>query len=245
MVLKLAPAMPPPLRPARRRRLVALMGGGFLSVLAIAASMGLVMGAKAPSPPAATRAAANAAASPALPASTAAMPKSAPLLDAAQWTQLQRSLEDAADRDAETVRIVELLAYRRAVDELRRRRQPGQAGADLQALARRIDRGLPERIARREISGPEALRLKTAVLEVLEPDAQRRARSLAAWRDEQARAHPPAADPRDAQLLAAQQVLVARWRAQSPPGTPPDALLAELDALRQRIYEDPGRGEPR
>lgn len=118
-------------------------------------------------------------------------------------------------------------------------RRQGADAATMEPLARRIDAGLAARIGRGEVSGPEALRLKAALLEVLEPDASRRAQALAAWRAEQLRAHPPAADPRDARLAAEQQALVARWRAQAEPGTPPDALLAELDALRQRIYAPP------
>jgi hypothetical protein len=43
-------------------------------------------------------------------------------------------------------------------------------------------------------------------------------------------------DPRDATLLHAQQALVARWRQQTPAGSPSDELIAALEALRQRTY---------
>lgn len=234
MVLKLAPAMATPLRPVRRRRLVALLGGGLLCVLAVSAGIGLVLGARAPSPSKAASVAA---------ASRAAVKGTAPLMNSTQWSHLQASLANEPDRDAQTARIVELLAFQRTVEAFRGRHATSADDPALPVLAQRIDRGLPERIARREIGGPEALRLKAAVLEVLEPDFTRRTQVLAEWRDAQLRAHPPAADPRDAQLLAAQRVLVARWRAESPPGAPPDGLLAELEALRQRIYDDQAQGD--
>jgi hypothetical protein len=74
---------------------------------------------------------------------------------------------------------------------------------------------------------------------VLQPDASRRAGELAAWREAQLAARPRQADPRDSQLLQEQQALVARWRREAPAGAAPDALVAQLEALRQRIYASP------
>lgn len=169
----------------------------------------------------------------------------APLLDAQQWAQLQQSLAGHPQADAEAARIIELLAYQRSVQQFRAERTAaaGPSSPTLAALARRIDEGLDARIARGEVRGPEAQRLKAALLEVLEPDASRRAEALAAWRQAQIAAHPPQTDPRDAQLLQAQQVLVARWRRDAPAGTAPDALVAQLEALRQRIYASPSTNQ--
>ena len=97
MVLKLAPAMATPLRPVRRRRLVALLGGGLLCVLAVSAGIGLVLGAKAPSP---SKAASEAA------ASRAAVKGAAPLMNSTQWSHLQASLANEPDRDAQTADVV-------------------------------------------------------------------------------------------------------------------------------------------
>ncbi|MFO1339286.1 MAG: hypothetical protein U1F53_13855 [Burkholderiaceae bacterium] len=224
---------PAPTPPGRRRH--ALIGVAVLCL----AGLGLALFARWQ--PAATPAAAALAAT-APPASAPAAPPP-PLLDAGQWDRLTASLADQPDRDQHTARIVEFLGFQRGVRTLQAQRQAGQMDA---ALARRLDAGLPARVARGELSGPEAVRLKAALLEALEPDPARRAAALADWRAELARANPPVTDPRDAQLMQAQQAIVAHWRATAAPGTPPDALLAELDAARQRIYDDkPPTGETR
>jgi hypothetical protein len=165
-------------------------------------------------------------------------PAEPPLVAADQWAQLQAALVDDPNRDAEIARILGLLDYQRAVQRFATLRQADAAAPALQALARRIDAGLPGRLARGEMSGPEALHLKATLLEVLQPDPSQRAQALAAWRDEQLRERPPAADPRDAQFQQAQAALVAHWRTQAPPGSTPDGLVQELDALRQRIYDN-------
>jgi hypothetical protein len=158
------------------------------------------------------------------------------LLDADQWAQLQAGLADDPQRDAELARILGLLDYQRAVQRFGALRTAGADAATMLALARRLDAELGQRLARRELSGPEAMRLKAALLEVLEPDPAQRAPALADWGRARLREHPPAVDPRDATLLHAQQALVARWRKQAPAGSPPDELIAALEALRQRTY---------
>jgi hypothetical protein len=242
--------MPIAPRPALRRRLLPLLAGGVLCLLAIGAGLamlkparpapGVVVAARAAqAPPAASTSRAKA-------APEATPPRAeAPLLDAQQWAQLQQSLADHPQADAEAARIIELLAYQRSVQQFRAERlaSSGASSPTLAALARRIDEGLDARIANGEVSGPEAQRLKAALLEVLEPDASRRAEALTAWRRDQLAAHPPQTDPRDAQLLQAQQVLVARWRRDAPAGAAPDALVAQLEALRQRIYASPSTNQ--
>jgi hypothetical protein len=165
----------------------------------------------------------------------------APLLDAERWAQLQQALANHPQPDIETARILDLLAYQRTVQQFRGERQshPGGPTPTLVALAREIDAGLDTRLARGEVSGPEAQHIKAGLLEVLQPDASRRAGDLLAWREAQQAARPRRADPRDTQLLQEQQALVARWRREAPAGAAPDALVAQLEALRQRIYASP------
>lgn len=234
MVLKSAPAMsrPAPASPSRRRS--ALLGAAVLCLAGLGAALLFVR-----SPGGVPQAAALAMAT----APSAAAAAQPPLLDADQWSRLVAGLADQPDRDQQTARVVEFLGFQRSVRTLQAQRQAGQVDP---ALAQRLDADLPARVARGELSGPEAVRLKAALLETLEPDASRRAAALADWRAGLAQAHPPAIDPRDAQLMQAQQVIVAHWRATAAPGTPPDALLAELEAARQRIYDDkPTTGETR
>ncbi len=243
--------MPIAPRPALRRRLLPLLAGGVLCLLAIGAGLAMLRPAP-PGPgvllaaPAAQARSAGSTGSVARAAAASQPPRAiAPLLDAQQWAQLQQSLAGHPQADAEAARIIELLAYQRSVQQFRAERAAGAgaSGPALAELARRIDEGLDARIARGEVSGPEAQRLKAALLEVLEPDASRRAEALAAWRQAQITAHPPQTDPRDAQLLQAQQVLVARWRRDAPAGAAPDALVAQLEALRQRIYASPSTNQ--
>lgn len=230
-------------RPALRRRLLPLLAGGVLCLAAIGAGLAMLKPVRpAPGVVVATPSVqAPPAAEPVLPVAPDAAREPAPLLDAQQWSRLQQSLAGHPQADAEAARIIELLAYQRSVQQFRAERQAhaGAATPALAALARRIDEGLDARIARGEVSGPEAQRLKTALLEVLEPDAARRTEALAAWRDAQRAAHPPQTDPRDAQLQQAQQALVARWRRDAPADAAPDVLVAQLEALRQRIYAPP------
>lgn len=233
-------------RPALRRRLLSLMAGGVLCLVAIGAGLAMLKSAR-PAPGVVVTASAATAPAPstASAARTAAKPETqrveAPLLDAQQWAQLQQSLADHPQADAEAARIIELLAYQRSVQQFRAERaaSAGAFSPTLATLARRIDEGLDARIAHGEVSGPEAQRLKAALLEVLEPDAGRRTEALAIWRQAQLAAHPPQTDPRDAQLQQAQQALVARWRRDAPAGAAPDVLVAQLEALRQRIYAPP------
>ncbi len=234
MVLKSAPAMSRPTPAQAPRRRTALVGIAVLCLAGLGAALFL-----ARPPSAALRAAALALA----PTPSSPTESSSPLLDPDQWARLTTGLADLPDRDQQTAHIVEFLGFQRSVRMLQAQRQAGPVDP---VLARRLDADLPARVTRGELSGPEAVRLKAALLEALEPDPSRRAAALADWRAELARAHPPASDPRDAQLIQAQQAIVAHWRATAAPGTPPDALLAELEAARQRIYDDkPHTGETR
>lgn len=232
--------MKPPRSPQRRSPPLPLRRAVSFALVALGASLllaPLVSGtgttAAAPSPAKLATALAGPAATPA-----PTTPTEPPLIAADQWAQLQAALVDDPNRDAETARILDLLDYQRAVQRFATLRQADASAPALPALARRIDAALPGRLARGEMSGPEAMRLKATLLEVLQPDPSQRAQDLAAWRDEQLREHPPATDPRDAQFQQAQAALVARWRTQAPPGSPPDGLVQELDALRQRIYDN-------
>ncbi|HEX5687344.1 MAG TPA: hypothetical protein VFY73_25285 [Ideonella sp.] len=240
-------------RPALRRRLLPLLAGGVLCLLAIGAGLAMLKTDRplprgvAAAPVAGPSSPASARAEGGTTAARATRQPEVRLLSARQWAQLQQSLADHPQADAEAARIIELLAYQRTVQQFRTERLAwaGAPDASLTMLARRIDEGLDARMARGEVSGPEAQRLKTALLEVLEPDTTRRAEALSDWRRAQQIAHPPQTDPRDAQLLQAQQALVARWRREAPAGAAPDALVAQLEALRQRIYASPSTNQGR
>ena len=237
--------MPHAPRPALRRRLRPLLGAGGVAVLASGAGLALRNPAPRPSastmPPTARPSPTVAAATPGAGSAPASAADGQPLLDAERWAQLQQALAGHPQPDAEAARILDLLAYQRAVRQFRSERQahPGRTTPTLLALARQLDAGLDLRLARGEMSSPEAQHIKAGLLEVLQPDADRRASDLAAWREAQLAARPRRSDPRDAQLLKEQQALVARWRREAPADAAPDVLVAQLEALRQRIYAPP------
>jgi hypothetical protein len=237
--------MPPTPRHALRRRLTPLLVAGVLCLLAIGAGLAMLKPDKPPAEQAVPRSIPTVAAPLAAPPTTArastAGVAAPPLLDAERWAQLQQALAGHPQPDAETARILDLLTFQRTVQQFRSERQshPGGSTPTLLTLAREIDAGLDTRLARGEVSGPEAQHIKAGLLEVLQPDASRRAGELAAWRDAQLAARPPRADPRDVRLQQEQQALVARWRREAPAGAAPDALVAQLEALRQRIYASP------
>jgi hypothetical protein len=148
----------------------------------------------------------------------------------AQWAALQQEL---ADRPNELQRLRAHFTY---ADLLQRfRAAPHSAAAERLALAQALDVGLDERLRQREVGVGEARLIKTAVLELLQPDAAQRAQALRQWEAAMAAALP--ADTRHASDNAAfqrhQAELVAAWQAQPAAARDPRQLEQQLDALRQ------------
>ena len=99
-----------------------------------------------------------------------------------------------------------------------------------------IDSEIGLHLAQGELSGGEALALKSAVLTELEPDAQARTQALTHWRQTQIDQTPASTDPRDAIYLAAQAEVLTQWRAQAGQASDPATLQARLSRERERIY---------
>lgn len=154
-------------------------------------------------------------------------------LSTAQWQALQGQLADDPQRDAETARIVSLLAFQADVHTLAAWRARGQTGPERTALARRLAAGLGAHLAQRELSLGEARVLHTLLTEELGADA-----------GPPPAPRPAGPDAHDAAFLAAQQQVVAHWHALPEGQRHPDALLTELDALRARHYPQPNPKEP-
>jgi len=160
------------------------------------------------------------------PPDMAALP---PGLDAAQWAALQAEL---AGRPDELRRVVAYLGFS---DQLRRFR----AGeGDRVALAHRLDEGLDERLRQRELNAGEARLVKTAVLDVLEADAARRAAALARW-DAQWALPPVVRSAAEAEFQRRQAEIVAAWQALPAERRDPKALERQLDALRVAMFAGP------
>lgn len=171
-------------------------------------------------------------------------------VSAEQWRQVREALAEHSDRDAELARIGAFLSYQADVERLRELRQRGTARsaaetAELRALAQSLDAGLPDRLARNELTAGEALALRSAVLEALQDgDAASpvqvalRQQQLLAWGQDLARqaqaAHRP--DPREQRFGAEQAALVAAWQAKPEAQRDPRELEQALEALRQRSF---------
>lgn len=181
---------------------------------------------------------------PAGPASAAAPANHPPHgLSPEQWQQLQQALADHPQRDAEMARIGAYMQYMGTAQRFRQlREQAADAapGEELQALARTLESGMQKHLDRGELTAGEALLLRSATLQVLEPDSARRQQALALWQQGVASlqaARTP--DEREAAFAQQQAALVAQWSAQPAAQRDPRALEAQLEALRQSIFNPP------
>lgn len=260
-------ASPPPFSTRTRTRSGRWIAGlGVLGLIAALAWLGLLRQAEEPArslaaavQAAAATAPAEAARVPARPAPTpgaqpygpvptaeaapAAGPSAPAGLSHQQWQQLQDSLAGRADREAELARILGYLGFAHELRLLEQRVDADPAAA--RARAARLSAALPERLARSELTAPEALALKQRLLEWTQPDPAQRATELARWRGEQQARADAAADPArraaDDRYLARQAELVAAWQALPEARRDPRTLESELDAERRRHY---GAGKP-
>lgn len=158
-----------------------------------------------------------------------------PGLTHAQWAALQAELGTRPDADAERSRLRAYLTWADAAARWR-------AAPDDDALARTVYDGLPERLAQREVSAPEARLLAAALLQTLQLDATLRADAQQAF--DRALPAPAPPDARQQAFLREQAAVVAAWRASPPDARDPAALQARLDALRLRHFADAGAATP-
>ncbi|MCW7540384.1 hypothetical protein OOT46_21355 [Aquabacterium sp. A7-Y] len=175
---------------------------------------------------------------PAPPAETAqhGAPDSAPPgVSPEQWQQLQDRLRDHPEREREIARLTDYLAYVHTMERFRLARSEAAPAGALRPLARRLDAGLDQRLARGELSLGEARLLKAALLQVLQPDAKQREAALALWIEQQA-PPPAAADPRAETFRRQETALVLAWQALPPAQRDPQELQAQLDRLRQSVF---------
>jgi hypothetical protein len=163
---------------------------------------------------------------------------------AEQWQSLRDSLARHPDRDREMARIAAYFEYRHAVQALRSGPRDTANAEALRDAARRVDAGLADRIAQGEVTAGEALALKQAALDVLEPDASRRAQEIAQWRATQAPAavNGNAANDdanRNALFRERQAELIATHRTLPASQRDPARLADQLQALRTEIFDAP------
>jgi hypothetical protein len=162
-------------------------------------------------------------------------------LGAEQLQQLRASLAHHPQREAEVARVSAYLQYSAQWQHFTERRAAGARADELRPLAAALDAGLAQRLQQREVSAGEALHIKAALLEVLEPDAAQRQAALREWRERHSAASAAGAapDPQTAAFERRQAEIVAQWRALPPGERDPQRLEAELEALRQSSFAAP------
>ena len=236
--------MPNPSR-RTRRTLLALASIAAIAVVAIAwqgkpaARAAAVAPRAAAIAPAAELAAIASAAEIPTAAGTAALPGG---LAAAQWQTIQARVEPGPGRDRELARIADLLEFQRRAARLRDLRDEPAAAGERHALAQQLDSGIATHLALREISGGEAVLLKTAVLAELEPDTARRAQALEDWKHDWTTGHPPERDPRVAEYQRREAAAVAAWQSGPASQRDPVQLARRLQQLQVAVFNPASEG---
>jgi hypothetical protein len=164
-------------------------------------------------------------------------------LQASEWQQLNESLQDHPQRAQEIARVVGYLQFSRSLAQfqtLREQSKSGDTPGQLRDLAAQLSTQLDDRLQHNELSGGEAMLIKTSLLEVLQPDAAQRNAALRTWQQEQeqqrlaSRAAPP--DAREAAFAREQAAIIAAWSAQPAHQRNEQQLEEQLEALRQRHF---------
>lgn len=156
-----------------------------------------------------------------------------------EWARLRQALADTPDAASELQRIGRWLSFQRQGQRFQDALHRRDHGPQTQALARRIDAEMDTHLALGELSGPEALALKAAVLGELEPDTRVREQALTQWRQAHVDRNLGTMDPRDAAYLAAQAELVNRPGTRTDQPENREALQAQLTRVRERVYGTP------
>ena len=167
-----------------------------------------------------------------------------PGVTATQWQQLVAEFAGRPEGAAELQRLSDYFHFSAALQQFRQLRRSASGGPELAALAQVLDQGLDTRLQRQEVNGAEARAIKTALLEVLQPDEAARQAALRQW---QAAAAPLASSlprvaetrARDAEFLRLQAAAVAAWSARPVAERDPQALEREIAALKQATYSSP------
>lgn len=152
-----------------------------------------------------------------------------------QWSDLQEALKDHPGHVAELRRVAAYMAFKDRLARFHAAREQASGGPELQALAQQLDAELQTHLAQGDLSPAEAHALKGAVLQVLEPDTDRRFERLAQWaQQQQAQGPAVATSPRQEQHTQRQAAILAAWQALPPAQRDPRQLQADLEALRLR-----------
>lgn len=115
-------------------------------------------------------------------------PDAAAGLTAQEIADLRAELAGRPDAEAELQRIVDYRGFAARWTHFIERRDAGAPTLELRPSAQALDRELDERWRRHEVTAGEAALIKSALLDVIEPDAADRLERLQAWR-----AHGPGA----------------------------------------------------
>lgn len=116
----------------------------------------------------------------------------------------------------------------------------GASRAELQTVARTLDKSLDEQLKHGEVDFGDAQMLKADLLDVLVPGAAQRGMMLVQWREAQRppdELGPRASDPRIAEYKRQEAQVLMAWQAQPSDLRDSDDLNEQLDELRGTVFQ--------
>ena len=141
---------------------------------------------------------------------------------------------------AEAQRVTNYLDWMSSYEKFQQAQAQGATSRELRSLAKEVDSGIDARLDNREMGSAEALHLKAALIEIIEPDPSQRVQLLAQWRavqanravDENVAAEAARADA----FRQEQSKVVLAWNALPQQQRDPQQLESQLQTLRDRIF---------
>jgi hypothetical protein len=115
----------------------------------------------------------------------------------------------------------------------------GASTAELQSVARALDKGLDQQLKHGDVDFGDAQMLKADLLDVLVPDPAQRGLMLVKWRegqDQPGAAPLPPSDPRTAEYKRKEAEALIAWQAQPSDLRDSDDLAEQLDELRNSVF---------
>lgn len=168
-------------------------------------------------------------------------------MSAASWSSLLLALESQPERAEELARIVAYRRFQSSLDGWRAAQatQSAQSGPLREGLARQLVSELPQRVLRRELSGPEAVMLVDELsrtfasaqqAEAFTQAAHARLLAAQAQLSAAAQATEAADQAKHARYLRLEAEVLQQWLALAPAQRDQASLERQLDAARQAAY---------
>lgn len=191
-----------------------------------------------------SQASAGKSAQPAAPLAAAPVAADSPSLDvpSEEWQKVSAALSATPEGRQQLARVHQWLSFQHGVQRWEAMRQASAESPQRLVLAQQLMDDVPTHLSRAEITGPEALALESQLAQDIVPDPTTRVVYLQTQLRVLQTAQPNA-DAQDQERLAAYKVqetaITSRWLAQPPAQRDPQRLVAQLDAVRTQVFDQP------